>query len=84
VLFVLDNVGRSVGATTDASTIEIGNALVFIDPVDKQIAQLGQRSTYPGVFVSGVSDKIMNKMQQEFDFTTAKGVYFRKNGLDGL
>lgn len=78
VLFALDNVGRSVGAVTDQSTIEIGNAIVFVDPVDKQIAQLGQRSTYPGVFVSGVSDKIMNKMQEEFDFSTAKGVYFRR------
>jgi hypothetical protein len=77
-LFVVDNFSRNVGAITHKSTVSIGRALVYFDPVDRSMQQLGQKEYYPDVDISGMSDAIRNTTQETLDFTEASSVYWNR------
>lgn len=81
VIFKIQNVARGVGSVNEGSTTPVGNAIVFYDPEDQSVQQLGQRANYPGVYVSGMSDAIRNITNDIYDFTSAVAVYWKRKWL---
>ena len=80
-VFDTDTIARGVGAQSMNGVVSIGNAMVFFDPRDRNLQQLGQQENYPGVQVNGVTNSIKNLTQGVYSFDTMDSVYWNNKVL---
>lgn len=80
-VFDTDTIARGVGAVSQDGIVEIGNAMVFFDPKDKNLQQLGQEERYPSVRVNGVTNAIKNLTQSVYGFDKIDTVYWKNKVL---
>lgn len=80
-IFDTDTIARGVGAQSQNGVVSIGNAMIFFDPKDKNLQQLGQQEQYPGVRVSGVTNSIKNLTQSVYNFDAMDTVYWNNKIL---
>lgn len=77
-VFSIDNINRGAGAITNDSTVAVGDLIIFFDAHDKNITQLGYKANFPGIQINGISEAIRNKLQDEYDLTDAKAIYWKR------
>lgn len=80
-VFVIDEVMRGVGSLSDRSTVEIGNLIVFYDPVDESVQQIGYKENFPDIQLSGMSDAIRNILQDQYDLSSSVGIHWKRKYL---
>lgn len=80
-VFLVDEVMRGVGSLSDRSTIEIGNLMIFYDPVDESVQQIGYKENFPDIQLSGMSDAIRNVLQDEYDLSDSVAIHWKRKFL---
>lgn len=77
-LFTVPEYAGGVGAINQSSIVSVKDAVYFYDPVDDSMTQFGQRERYPDLTIWGVSDKIRNLLSEQYDFSEATSIQWRR------